>query len=57
MRRIKGLALLLSLLLVFSIVSCTSKEKPNEELSLEDIDSQGSEVDEEIVSFSSRNRR
>ncbi|MBU5425886.1 cobalamin-binding protein [Tissierella pigra] len=51
MRRIKGLALLLSLLLVFSIVGCTSKEKPNEELSLEDIDSQGSEVDEEIVSF------
>lgn len=51
MRRIKGLALLLSLLLVFSIVGCTSKEKPNEELSLEDIDSQGSEVDEKIVSF------
>lgn len=51
MRKIKGLALLLSLLLVFSIVGCTPKEKSNEELSLEDIDSQGDEVGGELSSF------
>ncbi|WMM25784.1 cobalamin-binding protein [Tissierella sp. MB52-C2] len=51
MRKIKGLALLLSLLLVFSIVGCTPKEKSNEELSLEDIDSQGNEIGGELSSF------
>ena len=51
MRKIKGLALLLSLLLVFSIVACTPKEKSNEELSLEDIDSQGDEIGGEPSSF------